>query len=199
MPQVLLVASPHSGEGKTMLSLNLAAALAERGETCLVDADMRKPNIALALGLRSKLGLSDVLQGAAKLDETLIPAPAVPNLTILPAGSPCEDAAKLIVSDSLSELIRELRGRFRFVLIDSPPVVPFADARVLSVLADGVILVGRSGVTKREALSRAVELLHEIRSAPILQTVLNAAEYPAFDYRYYGYAKNAGYRKHANS
>ena len=86
------------------------------------------------------------------------------------------------------------------MLIDSPPIVPFADARVLSVLADGVILVGRSGVTKREALSRAVELLHESHSAPILQTVLNAAEYPSVDYcRYYGYAENAGYRKRANS
>jgi succinoglycan biosynthesis transport protein ExoP len=200
LPQVLVVASPHSGEGKTTLSVNLAVALAEHGDICLVDADMRKPDIAAALGLRSNFGLSDVLQGTASLDQVLIPVPAVPNLTVLPAGLPYEDAAKLIFSDSLSELIRQLRGRFRFVLIDSPPVVPFADARVLSVLADGVILVGRSGVTKREALSRAVELLRESHSAPILQTVLNAAEYPSVDYhQYYGSAKNAGYRKRATS
>ncbi len=200
LPQVLVVASPHSGEGKTTLSVNLAVALAEQGEICLVDADMRKPDIAQALGLRSDFGLSDVLRGAAMLDEALIPVPTVPNLTVLSAGAPSEDAAKLIFSDSLSEVIHQLRGRFRFVLIDSPPVVPFADARVLSVLADGVILVGRSGVTKRGSLSRAVELLNECHSAPILQTVLNAAEYPSVDYqRYYGTEKNSGHRKRTNS
>ena len=95
LPQVWVIASPHSGEGKTTLSINLAVALAEHGETCLVDADMRKPDIAPALGLQSNFGLSDVLQGAAKLDEALIPVPTVPNLTILPAGPPYEDAAKL--------------------------------------------------------------------------------------------------------
>jgi capsular exopolysaccharide synthesis family protein len=200
LPQVIVVASPHSGEGKTTLSVNLAVALAEQGEICLVDADMRKPDIAAALGLQSNLGLSDVLQGIAELDQALIPVPTVPNLTVLPAGSPYEDAAKLICSDSLSELIRRLRGRFRFVLIDSPPVLPFTDARVLSGLADGVILVGRAGVTKRESLSRAVELLNESHLAPILQTVLNAAEYPSVDYqRYYGTEKNSGYRKRTNS
>ena len=200
MPQVLLVASPHSGEGKTTLSINLAMALAEQGTTCLVDADMRKPDIARAFGLHSKLGMSDVLQGRAKLPEALFPASAVPDLTILPAGSPCEDAAKLVLSEALPELIRELRERFQFVLIDSPPILPVADARVLSVLADGVILVGRAGKTKRESLSRAFELLHDVHSAPILQTVLNAAEYPVVDYRYYkDYGQTADSRRRTNS
>jgi len=73
------------------------------------------------------------------------------------------------------------------VIIDSAPILPFVDGRALSTLADAVILVGRSGVTTRQAMRRCVELISEVHGAPILQVVLNAAEMGSADYKYYNY------------
>ena len=73
------------------------------------------------------------------------------------------------------------------MVVDSAPVVPFVDGRALSTLVDAVILVGRSGITTRQAMRRSVELIHEIHGAPILQIVLNAADQNATDYKHYGY------------
>jgi capsular exopolysaccharide synthesis family protein len=180
--QVILVTSPHQGEGKTTLSVNLADALAERGRTCIVDTDLRTNGVASAFGIENKYGLSEVLLGTLALDEVLVPSARVPNLTLLPAGLKCADAARFISSSTMAEVIRKLRGEFDFVVIDSPPVVPFASGPALAALVDGVVLVGRAGTTKREALVRAIERLNEVHSAPLLQIVLNAAEYPTVDY-----------------
>ena len=84
------------------------------------------------------------------------------------------------------DLVGKLRQRFEFIVIDSPPMLLVSDGRALSTLADGVIVVGRSGVTTRASLRRTMELLAGVRSAPILEVVLNAAEYSAIDSHYYG-------------
>ena len=187
---VILVASPNQGEGKTMMSVNLALALAERGRTCIVDADLRKEGVAPAFGVVSDHGLSDVLQYDMPVEEALVRSVGVPNLTLLPTGVDCADAARYIGSAAMSGVIQYLRTQFDFVLVDSPPVLPFSDGRVLSTLVDGVLLVGRSGVTKREALIRSLELLREVRSAPVIQIVLNAVEVSAVEYNsYYRYGK----------
>lgn len=187
---VILVASPNQGEGKTMMSVNLALALAERGRTCIVDADLRKEGVAPAFGVVSDHGLSDVLQYDMPIEEALMRSVGVPNLTLLPTGVPCSDAARFIGSAAMSRVIQYLRTQFDFVLVDSPPVLPFSDGRVLSTLVDGVLLVGRSGVTKRESLLRSIELLREVRSAPVIQIVLNAVEVSAVEYNsYYQYGK----------
>ena len=89
-PQVLLMVSPFPGEGKTTLAMNLAIALAKHGSTCLVDADMRKGRIGRAFELRYDKGLSDVLTKAADLDEVLVDAPGMNNLSVIPAGNPTE-------------------------------------------------------------------------------------------------------------
>jgi Mrp family chromosome partitioning ATPase len=83
------------------------------------------------------------------------------------------------------------------VVIDSAPILPFVDGRVLSTLVDAVILVGRSGITTRQAMQRSVELISEIHGAPILQVVLNAANQSATDYSHYGYG--AAYDTTSNS
>jgi polysaccharide biosynthesis transport protein len=185
---VILVASPNQGEGKTLMSVNLALALAERGRTCIVDADLRKEGVARAFGVVTDRGLTDVLQGEMRIEEVLVPSVGVPNLTLLPTGSLCADAARFIASSAMSQVIQYLRTHFDFVLIDSPPILPFSDGRVLATMVDGVLLVGRSGVTKREALRRSLDLLREIRSAPVIQIVLNAVEVSAVEYRsYYRY------------
>ena len=185
--RVLLIASPLSGEGKTTLSVNLAVALAQHASTCIVDADLRKAGVGPTLGVASKRGLGDVLSGKMELDDALVPNVHLPGLTFLPAGSVTGDPGRLIASSAMGNLIATLKQRFEFVVIDSPPILPVADARSLSVLADGIVMVGRAGTTTRANLKRATEMLREIRSAPILEIVLNAAEYPVVNYGYYNY------------
>jgi capsular exopolysaccharide synthesis family protein len=186
-PQALLMASSFPGEGKTTVALNLSYALAKQGRTCLVDADLRKGRLARAFSLDAPQGLSQVLKGTATLDNALLEVPGLSNLSVLPAGLLKGNAGALICSESMQMVLQELRQRFQFVVIDSAPILPFVDGRALSTLVDAVILVGRSGVTTRQAMRRSVELLSEIHGAPILQVVLNAADQSATDYKQYGY------------
>jgi polysaccharide biosynthesis transport protein len=186
-PQALLISSGFPGEGKTTVALNLSYALAKQGRTCLVDADLRKGRLARAFGLTSSEGLSEVLRDAITVDQALLEVPGMSNLSILPAGTLKGNAGQLICSQNMQQILQDLRERFQFVVIDSAPILPFVDGRALSTLADAVILVGRSGITTRQAMRRSVELLTEIHGAPILQVVLNAAQQNATDYKHYGY------------
>lgn len=185
--RVMLVTSPDQGEGKTMMAVNLAIALAERGKTCVVDADLRREGVASTFGISTTRGLSDVLANTLPLRDSLVPS-KVSNLTVLPAGKSCDDVGRLVCSDTMAEVILLLRSEFEYVLLDSPPILPFADCRVLSTLVDGVVLVVRSGRTRGESLVRAMELLQEVRSAPVIQVVLNAVESSSREYygRYEG-------------
>jgi len=170
-----------------MLSVNLALALAQHGSTCIVDADLRKSGVASTLGVTAKHGLGDVLSGNMELDEALVPNVHVPGLTFLPPGLVSKEPGSMIASSAMTDLVGKLKQRFEFVVIDSPPILPVADARSLSTLVDGIVMVGRAGKTTQANLRRAMELLRDVRSAPVLEVVLNAAEYPAVNYSYYNY------------
>jgi len=185
--RVLMVTSALPGEGKTMLSVNLALALAQQGSTCIVDADLRKRGVAPMLGVTASHGLREVLTGTMALDEALVSHVYVPGLSVLSAGSMTEEPGVLIASSAMSDLIGKLRQRFEFVVIDSPPILPVADARLLSALVDGILMIGRSGVTTRANMKHAMEMLRDVRSAPVIEYVLNAADYPVADYGYYKY------------
>ncbi len=191
-PQVLLIVSPLTGEGKTTLSVNLALTLARHGRTCIVDADLRKEGVAQALGVVAYHGIREVLSKSMEVDQVLVSAVQLPNLSLLGAGSAPGEPGGLISSSAMSDLVGKLRQRFEFIVIDSPPMLLFSDGRALSALADGVIVVGRSGVTTRESLKRTMDLLRGVRSAPVVELVLNAAEHPAMDYRSYRSYRIAG-------
>jgi capsular exopolysaccharide synthesis family protein len=191
-PQVLLIVSPLTGEGKTTLSVNLALTLARHGRTCIVDADLRKEGVAQALGVVAYHGIREVLSKTMEVDQVLVSAVQLPNLSLLGAGSAPGEPGGLISSSAMSDLVGKLRQRFEFIVIDSPPMLLFSDGRALSALADGVIVVGRSGVTTRESLKRTMDLLRGVRSAPVVELVLNAAEHPAMDYRSYRSYRMAG-------
>jgi polysaccharide biosynthesis transport protein len=186
-PQTLLVVSAFPGEGKTTIALNLSYALAQHANTCLVDADLRNGRVASAFSLPAGQGLGDVLNGEATLESSLLEVPGLSNLSILPAGRSKGNFGQLICSEKMERTLAGLRERFRFVVVDSAPVLPFVDGRALSTLADAVILVGRSGITTRQAMRRSVELISEVHGAPILQVVLNAADMASNDYKYYRY------------
>jgi polysaccharide biosynthesis transport protein len=187
--QILLVASSFPGEGKTTVTLNLALALVRQGETCVVDADLRKAKLSARFGLQSSSGLADYLAGTAPL-ESMLQATGMRNLMIVPAGNPRTNPGQLICSPATQELFQSLRRRFRFVVVDSVPVLPFADGRALAPLVDGLVFVGRAGITTREAMRRSMQLLEEVHAAPILEFVLNGADMrsPEYQYQRYGYA-----------
>jgi succinoglycan biosynthesis transport protein ExoP len=192
-PQVILMTSALPHEGKTTSAVNLAVTLAQLGDrTLLVDADLRKPGINRALSLvdGKHAGLSSYLAGVSSLDLITVPHPAITNLAAIPTGPIPPNPADLLSSRRLAELIQELRKRYKFVVIDSPPVMAATDAVILSVLVDGVLLVARSHETPKEAFSRARDLLVSVNSR-ILGVVLNAVDSSApdyyYSYRYYPY------------
>ncbi|HEY0704022.1 MAG TPA: polysaccharide biosynthesis tyrosine autokinase [Candidatus Acidoferrales bacterium] len=197
-PQVILVTSASAGEGKTTVSINLAAALAERGKTCLVEGDLRRPMAAATLKVATKAGIGDVVAGTVSLDQALSSVPGIADLSLLAAGRLPSNPADLISSERMRELIQEARGKFDYVVVDSPPVIPFSDARMLSAFSDAVVLVGRYSSTTRRALARAVQLLDEVQ-APIVGVVVNGIDFASPDYQYfnYGFSRNSNGNEYA--
>ena len=198
-PQVILVTSALPREGKTTAAVNLAVTLAQLGDrTLLMDSDLRKPGIRRALNLTGgkEVGLSSYLAGVSTLDEVLMPHPTINNLVALTTGPIPPSPADLLSSHRMREAITDLRHRFKFVVIDSPPVMAATDAVILSALTDGVLLVVRSGETPKEAFTRTRDLLAAVKCR-LLGVVLNAVDSSApdyyYSYRYYPYAYGYGY------
>lgn len=153
----LVVTSPGSGEGKTTTTANLAVALGRTGrKTLVVDADLRRPNLHNMFGLQNERGLKDLLeQGNFDDLQSMIQPAQAANVSVLTSGSgPC-DVLSLLDSPHLPKLIRLLKVSFDTVLIDTPPMLNMADARVLGRLSQGVVLVVRAGQTRRSAAQSA--------------------------------------------
>jgi polysaccharide biosynthesis transport protein len=191
--RVILVSSSSAGEGKTTIAINLAISLAQRAKTCLVECDLRQPIFANEFGLHTKTGLSQVLTSDASLDSALVSVPEVPGLAVLSCGPAVANPASLVDSEPMQSLLADLRDRFDYVVVDSPPVIPFSDARVLSRYADVVVLVGRCGLTTHRAIARCAQMLDEVQ-APPMGVVLNDVDLDSPDYHYYNY----GFSKRLN-
>ncbi len=197
-PQVILVTSALPREGKTTAAANLAVTLAQLGDkTIVVDADLRKPGVGRLLNMSggSYAGLSSYLAGASTLDLVTVPHPTIPNLAAIPTGPLPPNPADLLSSHKFAEAIAELRTKFKFIVIDSPPVMAATDAVILSVQTDGVLIVVRSGETPKEAFTRTRDLLVSVK-CNILGVVLNAVNSSApdyyYSYRYYPYSYGYG-------
>jgi succinoglycan biosynthesis transport protein ExoP len=198
-PQVILVTSALPREGKTTSAVNLAVTLAQLGDrTLLMDSDLRKPGIRRAMNLTigKDLGLSSFLAGVCTLEEAVLPHPTISNLSILTTGPVPPSPADLLSSHRMHDAIDEVRRRYKFVVIDSPPIMAATDAVIISALTDGVLLVVRSGETPKEAFTRSRDLLTAVKSR-LLGVVLNAVDSTApdyyYSYRYYPYAYGYGY------
>jgi polysaccharide biosynthesis transport protein len=184
-PQVILIASSLPGEGKTTVAVNLAVALAQQAPTCVVDCDLRKPVISSIFKRIYDPGLGEVMAGTIAPSEAVFDT-HVPGLWVLPRGH-TGDTCVLAGRESMKETLESLRQHFAFIIVDSPPILPYADGRMLSTIVDGVVFVGRPHLTTREAMTRSLEVLAQVHSAPILEVVLNAAEADVADYQYYRY------------
>src|SRR5439155_1704053 len=152
-PQVILVTSALPQEGKTTTAVNCGIVLAQQGSrVLLVDADLRRPAVHHSLGIRSNGGgLSTLLAGQHSAEEVLVRSNQLSNLYVLPAGPPPPQPAELLSSALMKQWISTWRKHFDRVVIDTPPCLSVTDAVALSVVADSVVLVIRSGVTRNEA------------------------------------------------
>ena len=184
-PRVLLVVSSLPGEGKTTVAINLAVALAHQGRTCILDADLRRPSVGRAFNVTSLNGLGDYLAQSVSVESILTPAPNIEGLTVITAGKTVTNPGKLTNLDNMRVLIHNLREMYDFVIIDSPPILPYSDGRALAPFVDGVVFVGRAGVVTREEMARSMELLQEVNSAPVLEVVLNGTSTHDKSYGYY--------------
>jgi succinoglycan biosynthesis transport protein ExoP len=197
-PQVILVTSALPREGKTTAAANLAVTLAQLGDrTMLLDGDLRKPGVRRALNLPAgrETGLSSYLAGVAPLHDLIIAHPTIENLDAISTGPIPPNPADLLSSHRMREAIEELRKEYKFIVIDSPPIMAATDAVILSALTDGVLLVVWSGETPKEAFTRSRDLLSGVKGR-LLGVILNAVDSSApdyyYSYRYYPYSYGYG-------
>ena len=172
--KMLVIASATSGEGKSTVSCNLAMALAQRGrKVLLVDADLRCSSFDSPSNAR--LGLSTMCAAGAAHHPRYQPIVNLPNLHAVPAGIRPTDPTGVLDSVRMQELLTTWRAEYDHIILDTPPVLPFADALVLAARADGVILVASSGATRAKAFLRARDVL--LRSgANLLGFVMNGVK-----------------------
>lgn len=204
-PQVILMTSALPQEGKTTAASNLAITLAQLGDrTLLLDADLRKPGVRRALNLPTgrELGLSSYLAGVSPLHEVIVPHESIENLDAIPTGPIPPNPADLLSSRRMGEAVEELRKQYKFIVIDSPPIMAATDAVILSALTDGVLLVVWSGETPKEAFTRSRDLLSAVKGR-LLGVILNAVDSGApdyyYSYRYYPYSYGYGEEEEVRS
>ncbi len=193
-PGVILVTSPGPFEGKSLISINLALILAQTGErVLLIDGDMRKPRIHKVFGLGDLKGLSTLLTGHSDIKEVIFES-GIQNLYLLPSGPKPPNPAELLASGRMAEIITELRKRFEYMVIDSPPLIAVTDSALLSKIVDGVVMVLKAGQTTKEIAKRASKNLREI-NAKIIGAILNDVDFERDRYYYY-YPYYYKYYKH---
>ena len=183
--QTILITSAIPAEGKTVVSSNLAHALV-RQKGCrvlLIDSDLRSPRVHTLLGAPATPGLADYLQGGASEFE-IIQQGHEEGLCFIPAGNHVTHPSELISSARMKQFLDLVRPAFDWIIIDSPPVLPVADASVLSRLSDGLLFVVRAGSTPSEPVRKACR---ELKDSRIIGVVLNNVEGTAESGVYYGY------------
>lgn len=179
--KVIALTSAMAGEGKTVTAVNLALAAARANSDrriLLIDADLRRSNVAEVLGIRSKGGLAELLAGDCEVRDVVRRFNST-QLAVIPAGTTPEEPTQVLASARMKQFLKAVRDNFDEVYVDLPPTLPFADAGILGHQADGVLVVIRANVTPMKAVNQAVE---QLGGAPLLGCVLNGAEVSATPY-----------------
>ncbi|MGD0912936.1 MAG: polysaccharide biosynthesis tyrosine autokinase [Terracidiphilus sp.] len=192
----IALTSAEPGEGKTTLAVHLAIANAARGKsTLLLDSDLRRPSVHTRFGMTPREGLSNVLNGELPWQQAVIPVEGRPNLSVLPSGPGSHRAADLI-GPRLSELLDEWVKNYDLVILDSPPLLGFAEGLQMATAADGVLIITRAGETRRKSVAAVVSTLQRVR-ANLIGVVLNQVTHTTSEdgYSYYGYHPYQHYQK----
>ncbi|MBC3794565.1 GumC family protein [Spirosoma utsteinense] len=190
--QVILFTSSISGEGKSFVSTNLGMSLAYVDKpTVIIDMDLRMPKLHKIFNLENTNGVSEYLQGEATVDEVLTPIPGAPNYYVIPSGSLPKNPSELLSSPKLKQLIEELRERFDYIIIDTPPVGLVSDARLIAPLTDATFFMVRHDLTPKNHL-KMIDKLYQEQRFPRLNIILNAVD-GTDSYHYSGYNKEYAY------
>jgi len=195
--RTVLVTSGSPWEGKSTVVIALGITQARFGSrTLLIDADMRRPRLHRAFGLTAETGLSSLLVGDGNI-ETAIQKTDIPNLDVLPCGPVPPNPSELLRADRVQSLLAELGKHYDTIILDSPPVIPVSDPRILGGMVDGVVLVVKLGHTRVDTL---VQVRRELAAvgAPLLGTVLNDLDIkrPGYYGYQYGYGHYGRYKSY---
>jgi capsular exopolysaccharide synthesis family protein len=171
-PKIIAVTSALPGEGKTSISVNLAAMLTEAGSSvCLVDADLRRPNVARTLRLVQDAGLTTVMIGQAAPEQVM---QSTGSFSVLTSGALPPNPAEMLGSEQFRAVLRSLADKFDHVVVDTAPVLPVADTTAMAAAVDGYLLVARFAKTNRGQVADAVHALQGVGTA-MLGGILNMA------------------------
>lgn len=185
---VLMVTSALAAEGKSITSLNLAISLAREFDhtVLLIDADLRKPSVHKYLDFQPEFGLADCLADGVDLSRTIVNT-GIGKLSVIPAGKVLSNPLEFFTSQKMQSLISEIKHRYpdRYIIIDTPPLLPFAETRSLSHMVDGVIFVIKEGLASKDNIKEALETLKDTN---LLGVILNDATITSKDGRYKDYA-----------
>lgn len=190
--KAIVVTSSMPGEGKSLVTANLAAAIGATGRPVLIiDADLRRPVQTEVLSLSNDAGLTDVLRGAVSLNDVIQPWQPGTNVSLLSAGRTPPNPSEILGSQRMKSLLDELTKHF-FVIIDTPPILPVTDAAVLSRITDGVLVVAQAGRITTDALTASTRRLRTA-DADILGLVLNQVPLSRTSAHQYGYYTRSYY------
>ncbi|MEG2292881.1 MAG: CpsD/CapB family tyrosine-protein kinase [Carnobacterium sp.] len=170
--KILVITSSEQNSGKSLVSSNLALTFAQKGKkTLLIDGDLRNPSIKNYFYLPKGRGLSSLIRGKTSIDDAIY-STNEKNLYILPPGFIVPNPADVLGSKNMGELLGKLSQLFDQIIIDTPPILVATDAAVVSTFADGILLVVRSGKTKKESAKKGLRLMHQSLT-PIIGIILN--------------------------
>jgi succinoglycan biosynthesis transport protein ExoP len=194
-PQTILITSSQPSEGKTTTAINTAITLAQADvDVIIIDCDLRRPRLHSHFGLDNSQGLTNYLSGEKSTENLIKAAPGLPRLKIITSGPIPPNPAELLSSNEMKNLIQFLKGRFKHVIVDSPPAISFTDAAILSTLVDGVVLVAMAGRSSIHLMRQFKQRLGNI-GARIYGVVLNGIKSGSMEYDYYGTGYYDYYRR----
>jgi protein-tyrosine kinase len=183
----VMVTSSLSGEGKSVTSSNLAVMLArEYGQTVLlIDADLRRPSLHEYLGIAPRIGLADCLEDRIDAGRAITKT-GIPKLTFMSAGKKVENPGELLSSQRMKEFLLELKHRYRdrYIIVDTSPILLFAETQAMSVLVDGVLVVVKEGGVSLKGITQVLDIL---KGATVLGFVYNDASDLSMGGRYYSH------------
>jgi capsular exopolysaccharide synthesis family protein len=184
-PQSILVTSSQPSEGKTTTAVNTAITLAQAdADVVIIDCDLRRPRLHTYFDLENSQGLTNYLSGERNTENLIKSCKTLPRLKVITSGPIPPNPAELLSSQEMKNLIQFLRGKYKHIIIDSPPAISFTDAAILSTIVDGVVLVAMSGKSSIHLMRRFKHRAGNI-GARIYGVVLNGLKSGSAEYDYY--------------